>query len=126
MDAFVTAFPIHEVIDKLANPKSKYKIKKMGEALACEYLRNVGVDCFKPDVHLKRILGNERLCMIDKVDPSFSELYSAMDVLKKETGLWMAQIDYIIWAFCADGFGEICTANPKCSKCVLRSNCKRR
>jgi hypothetical protein len=30
-------------------------------ALLCEYLKNVGIDVVKPDVHIKRILGCERL-----------------------------------------------------------------
>lgn len=123
MDRFVEAYPIHELIDKLSNPKSEYKIKMMGEALACEYLRNVGVDCFKPDVHLKKMLGKERLCVINKMEPDFSDLYFAMTKLKEETGLWMAQIDYILWAYCASGFGEVCTASPNCKGCVVKDYC---
>lgn len=123
MDRFVEAHPIHELIDKLSNPKSEYKIKMMGEALVCEYLRNVGVDCFKPDVHLKRMLGKERLCVINKIEPDFADLYFAMTKLKEETGLWMAQIDYILWAYCASGFGEVCSATPNCKCCVVRDNC---
>ena len=41
--------------------EGKYKLKYVGKALAWEYLRNVGVDGAKPDTHLKRILGSNRL-----------------------------------------------------------------
>ena len=71
MDAFVDSRPVYEIIDKLANPASRYKLKMMGEPLVCEYLRNVGVDCFKPDVHLKRLLGRDRLKACASADPSF-------------------------------------------------------
>ena len=123
MDAFVDSRPVYEIIDKLANPASRYKLKMMGEPLVCEYLRNVGVDCFKPDVHLKRLLGRDRLRACASSDPSFSDLYSIMIKLKKETGLKMAQIDYLLWAFCATGLGEVCTANPNCNVCPVRSKC---
>ncbi|MDO5828865.1 MAG: hypothetical protein Q4Q25_01810 [Methanocorpusculum sp.] len=57
MDAFVTSKPQTEIVRMLTKAESPYKMKQMGSALAWEYLRNVGVDGAKPDVHMKRILG---------------------------------------------------------------------
>lgn len=125
MDAFLTSRPQREIVRLLSDSTSKYKIKQMGPALAWEYLRNVGVDGAKPDVHMKRILGSERLGVSNKKDASDDEVLDVIEDLSKQTGYWMAQIDYLFWAYCATGKGEICTANPRCSKCVLREYCKK-
>lgn len=123
IDAFVTMEPTEKVIELLTSSSSKYKIKQMGEALAREYLRNVGVDSCKPDVHIKRLLGKERLGSSYNINATNNEVIIVMKKLSEETGLWMAQIDYILWAYCATDMGEICTANPKCSCCVLKDKC---
>lgn len=125
IDAFVTSAPTSKVVDMLSNSNSKYKIKQMGEALAREYLRNVGIDSAKPDVHMKRILGSERLAVSKYPEATNEEVISIMEELSNETGLWMSQIDYIFWAYCATDMGEICTANPRCGKCVIRNSCKK-
>lgn len=125
MDAFVTSAPTDIIVDLISNPKSKYKIKQMGEALAREYLRNVGIDSAKPDIHMKRILGSERLAVSKYTEATNEEVITTMKKLSKETGLWMSQIDYIFWAYCATDMGEICTANPRCEKCVIRNICKK-
>ena len=48
-------------IAKLISTPSPYKLRYVGPALALEYLRNVGIRAGKPDVHVLRILGGERL-----------------------------------------------------------------
>ena len=125
MDAFLTSKPQREIVKLLSDSGSKYKIKQMGPALAWEYLRNVGVDGAKPDVHMKRILGCERLGISRKAEASDDEVLDAIEDLSKQTGFWMAEIDYLFWAYCATGKGEICTANPRCSKCVIRDYCNK-
>ncbi len=125
MDKFVTSEPILEIIKKLADSNSKYKLKQMGTALVCEYLKNVGMDCAKPDVHMKRILGCNRLGWSKLAEATNSEVYSAFESLSKETETHIADIDYFFWLYCSDGNAEICTANPKCDKCVLRTECNR-
>lgn len=56
LDNFVVSSNAHNIARELAQGK-KYKLKQIGYALAFEYLRNVGVDAAKPDIHIKRILG---------------------------------------------------------------------
>lgn len=125
MDKFLTSKPQRQIVKLISDSGSKYKIKQMGPALAWEYLRNVGVDGAKPDVHMKRILGSERLGESRNVEASDDEVLDTIEYLSKQTGFWMAEIDYLFWAYCATGKGEICTANPRCSKCVIREYCKK-
>ena len=123
MDAFVTSAPPHKIVAMLSDAKSSYKLKQMGEALAWEYIRNVGIDGCKPDTHMKRFLGNGRMGRSAGELASAEEVIEQVEVLAKETGLERCAIDNIIWSFCANGYGQICTATPHCEKCVVKDYC---
>ena len=98
----------------------------MDVALVCEYLRNVGFDLPKPDRHLRRILGKECLCFSEKdmVPP-----YEAIDIVTKIASALskpVAEVDYILWAYCAKEYGEVCTKRQNCNtKCVVQNFCKK-
>lgn len=124
MDAFVTSAPAQHIVELLSSGKSKYKMAMLGEALAWEYIRNVGIDGCKPDTHLRRFLGNDRMGNASESIASINETIQQIEVLATETNLPLSSIDNIIWSYCADGYGEICTATPHCEKCVVRTNCK--
>lgn len=126
LDAFVTSEPAYKIVKKLSASNSKYKLKMMGEALAWEYLRNVGVDGCKPDTHLRRFLGNARMGQSKGKIASIDETIHQVMELSSVSGLTQAAIDNIIWSFCADGYGEICTATPHCESCVIRKYCSYR
>lgn len=108
----------------LSHSASKFKLEQMGEALVAEYLKNVGYDIAKPDRHIQRILGNEILgCSGKKIVPVY-EVFDIVSEIAKEIGKPIAEVDYILWSYCAKGYGEICTANkPKCEKCVVNNYC---
>lgn len=125
MDKFVTSAPQDEIVAMLSDSSSKYKLKQMGPALAWEYLRNVGVDGAKPDVHMKRILGSNRLAYSKYINATDKEVLAFCEEMSDKTGLWMAEIDYLFWLFCATDKAEICTATPACHKCVLQSKCNK-
>lgn len=109
---------------KLSASDSKMKFTQMGEALVAEYLKNIGYDTAKPDRHICRILGNNYLaCSESENVPVFEALDIVADIAK-ELGKLAAEVDYILWSYCANGFGEICTVkNPKCDLCVAKTHC---
>lgn len=123
MDAFVLSAPAHRIVEILSSAKSKYKLSMMGEALTWEYIRNVGIDACKPDTHLRRFLSNARMGSSRSENATVEETIAQVDALAAETGLTMCAVDNIIWSFCADGYGEVCTATPHCEKCVIRHGC---
>lgn len=123
MDGFVLSAPTYQIIEAISSAKSKYKMKQLGEALAWEYIRNVGIDACKPDTHLRRFLGNARMGNADGEIATVEETLSQVEKLSNETGYSLATIDNIIWSFCADGYGEVCTATPHCERCVVRQLC---
>ena len=108
----------------LSNSDSPLKMKQMGEALTAEYLRNIGFDLAKPDRHIRRILGRKRLGCSDK---ETVPIYEAIDIVAEiacEMNKSTAEVDYILWSFCANGYGEICTVSaPKCEKCTAGKYC---
>lgn len=123
VDKFLTSAPAYEIVQQLSSGDSKYKLKQVGEALAWEYIRNMGIDGAKPDVHMRRFLGKSRLGA-STIDPaSIEDVLAAVDILSQQSGLSKAEIDHLIWSYCASGKGEVCTAEPHCSKCVIKYYC---
>ena len=112
IDAFITSAPANVIVEKISNGSSPYKMKMLGEALGWEYLRNVGIDGAKPDTHLRRFLGADRMGTREHSPATVSEVNEQVAKLSEETGMSKVEIDNLIWSFCADGFGEICTATP--------------
>lgn len=123
LDLFVLSSPAHEMVQVLSKKNSKYKLKMLGEALAWEYLRNVGIDGAKPDVHLCRFFSGSRMGNGNHTPATTREVYNSVLELSKATGLSMTTIDNYIWSYCADGYGEVCTSVPRCSICEIRQQC---
>lgn len=122
MDNFVTSDAPYNIAKKISS--GKYKLQQIGFPLAMEYLRNVGIDTVKPDVHICRILGKERLAL-SKYDVAKEQ--EAADIIKDiadKVGLTASEVDYIFWQFCANGYAEICTKKPKCEICKAKKYCQ--
>lgn len=121
LDKFITHSTPSNIIKLLADSNSTYKLKYAGVAIICEYVRNVGIDIIKPDVHIKRIAAADRLKLVTaKSDYKIIEEFKK---LSNEIGMSQVKMDYLLWNYCAKGYGEICTATPKCDKCVIKEFC---
>ncbi len=122
LEKFITHSTPATIIKLLADSNSTYKIKYMGVPIACEYVRNVGIDIIKPDVHIKRIAAADRLNLVTakndyKIIDEFQEL-------AQKIGISQVKMDYLLWNYCSKGYGEICTATPKCDVCVIKRFCE--
>lgn len=117
---------LKSLVKVLSAENSGYKLAQMGEALVAEYLKNVGYDIAKPDRHIRRILGSAALsCSQHEIVPIF-ETFDIVEALAKELNRPAAEVDYILWSYCANGYGEICTAkNPKCGLCAAHEFCSK-
>lgn len=132
-----------KVIRLLAEGKSadvpnahRFKMKEMGVALVCEYIKGFGINVVKPDTHVCRILGRLGLNPTSAICKDLSA-YDAIkvcneiadeycDELKKENAIIppAVLVDTIIWQFGAKEKAEICTSKaPKCNLCLARDNC---
>ena len=125
LDKFVTSATPKEIAIKLGG-KGEYKLKQIGIPLASEYLKNVGIEAIKPDLQIMRILSKKRLGYLpgnSETQADKMEAVNKLEEIAKEIGCGATYLDNILWLFCADGYGEICTSNPKCDVCKLSDNC---
>ena len=101
-----------------------HKFAQLGEAMTAEYLKNVGYDIGKPDRHICRILGSEYFGYSIRKNASPDEVIDTIAAIAKNINKSAAETDYILWAYCAKGFGEVCTKKaPKCDICVANTSC---
>jgi hypothetical protein len=111
---------------ELANIKNEYKLKNMGVALVCEYFGNIGIDTAKPDTHIRRMLGKNILGVSKNEEATPEEAIKYIKEIADEKGIFQKEVDVLLWGYCADGYGEICTKdNPKCDMCVIKNYCNK-
>ena len=112
------------LVRELSTAGKPYKFAQLGEALTAEYLKNVGYDIGKPDRHIRRILDSKHLgCSKHQNVPPYEAIDIIADIAKR-LNKSAAETDYILWSYCANGFGEVCTKHkPNCGKCVTEINC---
>lgn len=108
---------------------SVIKLEQMKVALVCEYLRNVGYDIPKPDRHIRRILGSDYLALSDEpIVPEF-EAFDIVVALADRMKKPVAEVDYILWSYCAKGYGGICKKTDfpcQSEECVAGEYCRRK
>lgn len=110
------------LIKKFTDSQSEYKLSRVGLAICSEFFKNIGVDDFKPDLHMNRFFA--RIGLIDnlsfKTSPKIDLQIRKIGIeLAKTIGKPAHYVDYTLWRFCAEEEGEICSAKPKCFKCEL-------
>ncbi|WP_209444251.1 hypothetical protein [Paenibacillus ihuae] len=121
LDEFVVSDTPDNIAWELGQGR-KYKLKQMGYTLALEYLRNVGIKAIKPDLHIRRIIGDERLNLYSGY-PSEVEAVNIMNRFAVESGVNMTYLDNLMWLYCAVDYANVCGSDPKCNLCELRHNC---
>ena len=124
MDAYVISAPPEDIVRDLS--AGEHKLYGIGPALAWEYLRNVGIDGVKPDIHVCRFLGADRMGKSDQEQATPAEAVAIVRKMSEQLHLPMVEIDSILWRYCASHYGEICTATPRCDVCVVREFCTRK
>ncbi len=115
IDKYYNSIAKYELIKSLSC--GKYKLKQMGMPLVSEYLKSMGVDIIKPDVHVCRILG--RLGYTEHNPAKIEEAYNISEQIAKEFGKTNIEIDSILWQYGAKGYFEQCGENPKCKTCFV-------
>lgn len=124
LDSYILSKPAEEVVNELAND-GIYKLKQIGVPLAYEYLRNVGIDAAKPDVHICRILGANRLGYSKNDVATIKEAIEIIHIIAKESETSVVRIDALLWNLCSIDYGNICGAAPKCKVCKLSMDCNK-
>lgn len=113
IDAYYNKTPARDVLRELS--ARRYKLKMMGVPLVSEYLRNVGIDLVKPDVHVTRLLG--RLGYTEHSPAKDKEALDVCEKIAKTYGIRQVKVDAVLWGYCANGRYKKCTDDPDCSSC---------
>lgn len=125
LDAYFTSKEAAYIVKEISSCDSRYKFADLGNALAWEFVRNMGIDGAKPDVHMKRFLGSARMGHGYSLSPIATEeqVLRQVAMLADKLNYTQADIDEIIWLFCANDKGQICTSNPNCAECPISEYC---
>lgn len=122
LDTFVTSADPDTIAKRLSASGSVYKLRQVGYTLALEYLRNVGIRASKPDVHVRRAISGERLGYFDG-HPTEEQAYRKVESLAAEADCNPTYLDNLLWLFCAQNYGNVCRAQPRCSVCGFVNTC---
>ncbi len=122
LEHYVTSDVPERIASELGRGRT-YKLKQIGYTLALEYLRNVGIQAIKPDVHIRRIISQERL-RLHSGHPTEAEAVDVMRALAMEAGVSLTYLDNLMWLYCAVDYAHICGSDPKCDRCELRPDCR--
>ena len=109
-----------EILYVFSDKKSMLKFKGVAVALAAQYMKNMGIDLVKPDVHLRRIL--QRFGLTAGLPDEYETIRICKNIADKY-GITQTEVGTILWQFCATGYLEICGANPRCGVCPANSEC---
>jgi len=101
----------------------------LGNVLVLEYLKEVGIDAIKPDVHVVRVM--HRLGLVDSERMSPENINKVVEVASKMSRLTkekLSVIDAIFWMYGGSGDKHvkkaICSKNKRlCNECPLVKYC---
>lgn len=121
VDTLIQVFPMSKrrVYNALTNKYGAFKIKGLGDALFWQYIKQLGIDCVKPDIHLLRILPRLGLSQYDEDGFAINEV--CCSIASEYSDLCVSDVGEILWHFCAVDYLNICGSTPKCYACPALS-----
>lgn len=130
-----------ELIKNFAYKESNYKLQQMEVPLACEFIRNVGIDTLKPDRHVCRIVGNEYLNLLSPklaqqiekkkdLNPNDRlDIVKELEEYAKKSNVKPYILDLLLWDYCAKGHDNagVCQkGSQNCKACVFQDICQKK
>jgi DNA-3-methyladenine glycosylase I len=105
------------------------KFHFLGKVLVLNYLKEIGIDAIKPDVHVVRVM--YRLGLIDSEDESLENINKVIAVAKEMAGVIgekLNVVDAIFWMYGGSGDNHVKKAicskkKPLCGECPVKSYC---
>lgn len=104
----------------ISDKSSKYKLMGVGPALAAQYLKNIGIDLIKPDIHIRRIIQRFGWTV------DYPEETETIKICKEVADLYnitQIEVGATLWQFCAVGYLRICGETPMCDNCPVSYVC---
>lgn len=123
MDQFVEHDTPDAVALLLGRSGSRWKLKEVGLVLAHEYLKLVGIRAAKPEAHIRRICGPQRLALLDGRE-SDEQAAAKLSRFAEAAGVHPVAFDNMLWLLGARDYGAICGTQPRCDACDLAGDCR--
>jgi len=101
----------------------------LGNVLVLEYLKEIGIDSIKPDVHVVRVMYRLGLINSERISPeNIDKVIEVANKMSRLTGEKLSVIDAIFWMYGGSGDNHvkmaICSKNkPLCNDCPLPNYC---
>jgi len=73
------------------------KFKGIGNTTILHLMKNLGMNVFKPDIHVRRILTN--LCLIKNENAPILDIYKAMLSISSESRMKLSDLDTILFNY---------------------------
>lgn len=103
--------------------EGKYKLKQVGTYVAIDYLLNVGVNVSNISRKSLKLFEKDKLNLKNKITRKEGlDIIKKLSIITKKSEI---KIECILDSFTKEKNSNICTNNPKCSKCYLNKICNR-
>lgn len=123
-DNYLTHFSNHDIL--YHDVKDRFHF--LGEITTFDFLKRIGLNLIKPDVHIRRLF--YRLGWIPskrETQKNIRKIFKIAEYISEQTSQNLNMIDGVFWLFCS-GYGDVlkydvCGARPRCNECYVK-NCK--
>ena len=120
----IKGYNAETLVSELSAPRKLYKIKQLGFALTCEYLRNAGYDIQKNDKRICRILGKDYLNLSEKQLVSKEKAFGIVIDLVYESGKSVAELITYFDRIVQMDMEKSVKRNAKCEICKVKEQWK--
>ena len=86
-----------EIVEFAPSIVGKLQFKGIGKTNIFHLLKNVGIDIFKPDIHVKRLLAD--MSLIPSLNPTTRQVYDAIQFLANATGMSIRELDTLLFYY---------------------------
>lgn len=89
--------PLSELVQTAPSIIDELNLKGIGTTTVFHLLKNMGLDVFKPDIHVRRLVAQMKLTLDE--DAPIDKICEAMTLLSSATGYSVSQLDTFLFAY---------------------------
>ncbi len=86
-----------ELVEMTPRLLEDFKFNGIGKVTIFHFLKNIGINIFKPDIHVRRILTN--LGFIEKEKSSMRDIYNVMKDISEKMDIEVVELDTLLFSY---------------------------
>ena len=87
----------YELVEMAPYLLEELKLNGIGKVTIFHFLKNIGINIFKPDIHVRRILTN--LGLIEKEKSSMKDIYYVMKDISEKMDIEVVELDTLLFSY---------------------------